>query len=388
MVRLFHKTSALKQFIAHESASGILLIGTAILALLCANINFTQSIYATATQPGVILFVNDVLMALFFLVVGTELKREIIAGALSSRARLIQPLCAAAGGMIVPSLIFLLINYNAPDYWRGWAIPAATDIAFALGLLSLLGTRIPKHIKVALMAVAILDDLGAIIIIALFYTAQLHLIYIALACVGAGFLYALNKNNVMKVVPYILAGVIVWIGFFKGGVHPTLAGVLTALALPMRNQHGELQADAPLYRVEHNVHPYVAFFILPIFAFVNAGLSLSGLQLGMFTQSLTAGVMIGLLVGKPLGIMAGLGLAHVTHLARKSPHESWVAYIVMALLCGIGFTMALFIGGLAFADEMSLDKVKLGIIAGSFLAACAGMGLAIFVLPKRDIKLT
>jgi NhaA family Na+:H+ antiporter len=384
----YHSTQTLKRFLAHESASGLILMMVAALALICANTALTQGFYSFVTQHHIQLFVNDGLMALFFLLVGAELKREMVAGVLSNRARFIQPCCAAIGGMLVPSLIFLFINRDMPDYWRGWAIPAATDIAFALGVLSLLGSRIPKQIKVALAAIAILDDLGAIIIIALFYTVQLHLGYMLLAVAGVAGLYMLHRFYVSQIGPYLLAGMVIWIGFFLGGVHPTLAGVLTAIALPIKNRDGELQADAALYRVEHGLHPYVAFLIVPIFAFVNAGVSLQGMNLGSILHSLPLGIALGLLVGKPLGIMGGLYVAHATGLARKTVEESWSAYVVMAFLCGIGFTMALFIGGLAFSDAAIIAKVKLGILTGSALAGVTGVVLALCVLPRRQIKLT
>jgi NhaA family Na+:H+ antiporter len=383
----YHSTSIIKRFLAHEAASGLLLMVVALLALVSANMNVTQNFYSSVTQRPVLLFVNDGLMALFFLLVGAELKREMVAGVLSSRARFIQPFCAALGGMIVPSLVFLLVNRDMPDYWRGWAIPAATDIAFALGVLGLLGSRVPVQIKVSLAAIAILDDLGAIIVIALFYTEQLYMAYMAFSVAGLIGLYILNRKNIMVVWPYMLVGAVVWIGFFKGGVHPTLAGVLTAMALPVRNRAGELQADAPLYKVEHSIHPYVAFLIIPVFAFVNAGVSFDGMQVTALLHTLPLGIALGLCVGKPLGIMAGLCAAHHSGLARKSESESWMAYGVMALLCGIGFTMALFIGGLAFADAALMAQVKLGILVGSALAGVAGVMLAMKFLPQQD-KLT
>lgn len=363
-------------------------MGMAFLALLCANTSFTQDFYHAVTQGNLLLFVNDGLMALFFLLVGAELKREMVAGVLSNRARFIQPCCAAIGGMMIPSVIFLLMNYDTPQTWRGWAIPAATDIAFALGVLSLLGSRIPKQIKIALAAIAILDDLGAIIIIALFYTAQLHMGYMLLAAAGVAGLYMLNRHIVMRVWPYMLVGLVIWIGFFKGGVHPTLAGVLTALALPVRNGSGELQADAALYRVEHGLHPYVAFLIVPFFAFMNAGVSMQGLHVSSVLQSVPLGIALGLCLGKPLGILGGLAIAHITGLARKASDESWIAYGVMACLCGIGFTMALFIGGLAFADPALMEQVKLGVLAGSAVAGVLGAVLAISLLQPERNKLT
>lgn len=373
----------IKHFIAHEAAGGILLMGVAVLAILCANVPVMHDMYEMVTQHHIQLFVNDGLMSLFFLLVGTELKREMVSGVLADRTRLVQPICAALGGMVVPCLIFLLINQNAPDYWRGWAIPAATDIAFALGVLSLLGSRIPLHIKVALAAIAILDDLGAIMVIALFYTEQLHMVYMGMAMIGIAGLYLLNRQSMMVVWPYLVAGAVIWFGFFKGGVHPTLAGVLTAMALPIRDRKGEIQGDSILYRVEHGLHPYVVFLIMPIFAFVNAGVSLWGMHPHLLIQSLPLGIMLGLCVGKPLGIMGGLALAHKTGWARKAANDSWMGYLVMACLCGIGFTMALFIGGLAFTDHEIIAHVKLGILTGSALAGLAGVVLALTFMPKR-----
>ncbi|HEY1096662.1 MAG TPA: Na+/H+ antiporter NhaA, partial [Alphaproteobacteria bacterium] len=367
-------------FIAHEAAAGLCLMVTAAFALLFANLPFLQDFYAQVTTPSIMLVVNDGLMTLFFLLVGLELKREIVAGELSSRQRLLQPLFAAIGGMVVPSLIFAGFNWHDPSYLRGWAIPAATDIAFALGILSLFGKRIPKEIKILLTAIAILDDLGAILVIAFFYTDHLNPDFIPPVIASLAALWLLNKRNAQNLIWYLIVGFAVWISFLRIGIHPTLAGVILAFAVPMRNQKGASSHMAPLYRLEHHLHPYVGFLVLPVFAFVNAGLSLHGLNGSMLGHSLTLGVLFGLLLGKPLGIMGGLLLGHMTGVAPKDVQASWGGYLVMACLCGIGFTMALFVGDLAFDDVVVRDLVKLGILLGSLGAVLAA------VIGARNIR--
>lgn len=381
--------SRIKHFIQHEASGGLLLMGAAVLALLSANITGTDALYQQLTQPLVKLIVNDAVMAIFFLLVGLELKREFLIGELSGRQRVLQPLFAAAGGMVVPVVIYLICTQADPLYRAGWAIPAATDIAFALGVISLLGSRIPKDIVVLLTALAILDDIGAIAIIAVFYSHGLVALWLLVALCAIGVLCAINRRHVMSLWPYLLCGCVVWLGFFKGGLHPTLAGVVTAMFIPLRDRTGDIKSRAPLYRLEHALHNIVAFAVLPLFAFVNAGLSLQGLSVMDITRPVTLGVLLGLCVGKPLGVLGGLWIGRLTGVLRGGALSlRSMTTIAMACLCGIGFTMSLFINDLAFSDLGLQNQAKLGVLAASLLAMLLGLICALHAnrvaIPRSD----
>lgn len=370
-------------YIRHESLGGLCLILAAVLALLCANSSF-YPLYHQALQldlkfgltmgerfyglsKPLILWINDVLMSLFFLLVGLEIKRELIDGELSTRSKALQPFLAAIGGMLVPAMIYAAVNLGDAEAMRGWAIPCATDIAFALGVLALLGSRVPVAVKIMLTAIAIIDDLLSILVIAFFYTRELHLNYLWLALFGLAGLVALNRSRSSRISLYLVMGSVIWWSFLKTGVHPTLAAVVTAMAIPLNA--GD---KSPLVRLEHALHGWVIFFVLPIFAFANSGLPLGGLSLDMLGHPVTLGIILGLAAGKPLGIMGGLFLGHVSNLARKPAFVPWSHYLCMSVLCGIGFTMALFIGELAFDAPDNVAHVKLGILAASLFTAVSG----------------
>lgn len=375
---------ALKRFLGAESAGGIVLALAAALALIISNSPWGESYEALRQLPGelriggdalvlakpLVVWVNDLWMAVFFFLVGLEIKREFVEGELASRAQAVLPAVAALGGMLVPALIFYALNHGDAVAARGWAIPAATDIAFALGVLLLLGDRVPTSLKVFLTAVAIIDDLGAIVVIALFYTEQLSLPML-LGAAGCGLiLWGLNRSGQRRVEAYVLVGLVMWLFVLKSGVHATLAGVLTALAVPMRDADG----DSPLQSVEHGLHPWVAFGILPVFAFFNAGVSLQGVSLSTLLQAVPMGIALGLVLGKTVGILGSIALMVSLGWAQRPSGANWTQCLGMALLCGIGFTMSLFIGGLAFAGQgPGYDQqVKLGVLSGSLLAALLG----------------
>ena len=318
-----------------------------------------------------LLWINDGLMAIFFLLIGLEIKRELLEGHLSKREQVVLPFVAAIGGLAVPAAIYAYINWNNPETINGWAIPAATDIAFALGVLILLGDRIPAALKVCLVAIAIIDDLAAIIIIALFYTAETSMVALSLATFGLAIAFLFNRRGVTTLAPYILLGIFIWACVLKSGVHATLAGVALGLLIPLnaKNKFGE----SPLKVLEHALHPWVGFFIIPIFAFANAGIYLGGLTLNTFLQPITLGIIMGLFVGKQLGVMALTFIAVKLKLCKLPEGVSWVQFYGMALLTGIGFTMSLFIGTLAFSDEELMASVRLGVITGSVLSGALGV---------------
>ena len=357
-----------RAFLSNDAAGGFALIGAAALALIVANSPFADSYHALkAAHLGplsLLHWVNDGAMALFFLFVGLEIKRELIEGQLSTPHRRRLPGAAALAGMAVPALIYVAINCGDPAALRGWAIPAATDIAFALGVLALLGKRVPVSLKLFLTAVAVLDDLGAILIIAIFYTADLNLPALAGALAGLGILAACNRLKVTALWPYLLVGAGIWAAVLQSGIHATLAGVAVAMTVPMTK---------PLERLEHALQPWIAFAVVPLFGFLNAGVSFAGVSPEIAVGGVPLGIGLGLFVGKQVGIfgacrlMVASGLAHLPHGA------SWRQLYGVALLCGIGFTMSLFIGGLAFGEGSAReDAVKIGVFAGSLLSALAG----------------
>ncbi|PBB27057.1 MULTISPECIES: Na+/H+ antiporter NhaA [unclassified Mesorhizobium] len=371
--------SVFREFLDSEAAGGIILMVAAALALIVANSPLAETyfsvLHAYLGPLSISHWVNDGLMAVFFLLVGLEIKREMLDGQLSTWPRRVLPGIAAAGGMVVPALVYVLINRNNPAALSGWAIPTATDIAFALGVLSLLGSRVPASLKVFLTALAIIDDLGAVIIIAIFYTSGLSLIYLGAAFAVIAVLVVLNRMRVMTLVPYLVLGAILWVLVLRSGVHATLAGVALALTIPLERSAGighDLD-HSPLHRLEHGLHKIVPFFVIPIFGFANAGVSLAGLSFGALIEPLTLGVAAGLVAGKLVGVFGSSALAIRLGLADLPAHAGWSHMIGISLLCGIGFTMSLFIGLLAFAGDVALqDAVKVGILAGSFVAAIFG----------------
>ncbi|BAV49696.1 Na(+)/H(+) antiporter NhaA [Mesorhizobium sp. 113-1-2] len=371
--------SVFREFLDGEAAGGIILMAAAALALIVANSPLAETYFAVLHAYlgplSVSHWVNDGLMAVFFLLVGLEIKREMLDGQLSTWPRRVLPGIAAAGGMLVPALVYVLVNRDNSAALSGWAIPTATDIAFALGVLSLLGSRVPASLKVFLTALAIIDDLGAVIIIAIFYTSGLSLAYLGAAFAIIAVLIVLNRMRVMTLVPYLVLGAILWVLVLKSGVHATLAGVALALTIPLERSAGighDLD-HSPLHRLEHGLHKIVPFFIIPIFGFANAGVSLAGLSFGALIEPLTLGVAAGLVVGKLVGVFGSSALAIRLGLADLPAHAGWSHMLGISLLCGIGFTMSLFIGLLAFASDVALqDAVKVGILAGSFIAAILG----------------
>ncbi|MCP4327866.1 MAG: Na+/H+ antiporter NhaA [Alphaproteobacteria bacterium] len=386
--------ATLREFFKFEAAGGIVLIAASALALILANTPL-ESLYddllETPLQIRVgtldiakplLLWINDGLMAVFFFLVGLEIKREFLEGELSSRAQLTLPVIAAFGGMAVPALIFVLVNLGTPENLDGWAIPAATDIAFALGILALLGSKAPLSLKVLLTAVAIIDDLGAILIIAIFYSGDLSLMSLAVAVAAVTGLFMLNRMRIARYAPYMLIGIVLWVSVLKSGVHATLAGVILAFFIPMEGRdNAELTEDhqhSPLKHLEHTLHPWVAFGILPVFGFANAGVSFAGMTLASLFDPLALGIALGLFVGKQVGIFGAIWLTVKLGLSRMPEGANWQQLYGLALLCGIGFTMSLFIGGLAFDDPDHAAYVRLGVLSGSILAAIGGYVLIAF----------
>ncbi|WP_293799210.1 Na+/H+ antiporter NhaA [uncultured Bosea sp.] len=380
--------SALRDFLHGEAAGGIVLMVVAALALLVANSPAAPLYFGLLKSYvlglSVLHWINDALMAVFFLLVGLEIKREMLDGQLSSWSRRVLPGFAALGGMIAPALVYVGFNLGSPETLRGWAIPAATDIAFALGVLSLLGSRVPASLKIFLTALAILDDLGAVIIIAIFYTAELSGLCLGLAAATLAALVALNRLGVARLAPYLLLGAALWYFTLKSGVHATLAGVALALTIPLTPSPAKPDsASSPLHRLEHGLHPYVAFLIIPIFGFANAGVSFAGLGLATLGQSVPLGIMLGLFLGKQIGVFGFGWLAIRAGLADLPAKASWTQFYGIALLCGIGFTMSLFIGLLAFpASEALQDQTKIGVLAGSLLSGIGGWLLLRLAQPE------
>lgn len=388
---------ALQEFFRLEAAGGILLIGAAVLAMLLANSPLSGVYDGFRDLPvqvrigqlnlakPLLLWINDGLMAIFFLLVALEIKREVLSGQLSSFGQLLQPLLCAAAGVALPALLYAWINRGDASAMRGWAIPAATDIAFALGILSLLGTRAPVAMKLLLSTIAVLDDLAAIVIIALFYTSDLSGVALAAAGVAIAVMFLLNRMGVRALTPYLLLGVVVWVCVLKSGVHATLAGVVTGLMIPHVRKDDAVDdaiEHSPLEHLEHALHPWVAYAILPLFAFANAGLALGGLSPADAMAPVPLGIALGLLVGKPVGIVAAAVLAHVTGLARFGEGMSFRAVVGLGLLCGIGFTMSLFIASLAFETAPALAHASvLGVLGASLIAATAGYVWLRFALP-------
>jgi NhaA family Na+:H+ antiporter len=383
--------SALRNLLTHEASGGLILIASAAIALIAANSPASEFYGATLARYvfglSVLHWINDALMALFFVLVGLEIKRELLDGHLASWQHRILPGIAAAGGMIAPALVYLALNVSSQPTLRGWAIPAATDIAFSLGVLALLGSRVPVTIKVFLTALAIIDDLGAIVIIALFYGHDLSPLMLGLAAVTMAALIALNRFGVTRLAVYIPFGLLLWFFVLQSGIHATIAGVLFAVTVPLQRSPGHPDAaGSALHRLENALHPYVAFVILPVFGFANAGVTLGGLGIADLMQPVTLGCALGLFLGKQIGVFGSVWLAVKLGLARRPAGTSWPQLYGMALLCGIGFTMSLFIGLLAFGDAGAMqDQTRIGVLFGSLISAIAGWAVLRFC-PKSAVE--
>lgn len=372
--------SGIREFLRLEAAGGIILGGAAILALIISNSPLSVFYDLFLSLPvevrigglqiakPLLLWINDGLMAVFFLLVGLEIKRELVEGELSSLSQAALPAVAALGGMAVPAAIYAFLNLGDPTALRGWAIPAATDIAFAMGVLSLLGQRVPISLKVFLLAVAIFDDLGAIVIIALFYTADLSVLSLLLAVAILAAMLALNRLGVARIAPYALLGIVLWVCVLKSGVHATLAGVAMAFAIPMRTT----ESPSPLKTIEHALHPWVAFLIVPLFGFANAGVSLTGLSWAVLANGVTLGIAAGLFFGKQIGIFGMVFICTRLGLTRLPDGANWLSIYGVAAVAGIGFTMSLFIGTLAWETADYAAPLRLGVLAGSLLSGVAG----------------
>ena len=388
--------SLVREFLKLESAGGLLLVIATILALVMKNSAYSDWYAALLNTPvnvaigefqiakPLLLWINDGLMAVFFFIVGLELKREFLEGELSNRSQIVLPAFAATGGMLVPAAIYAYINWGHPVTMNGWAIPAATDIAFALGILALLGPRVPVSLKLFLMALAILDDVGAIIIIALFYTTELSTLSLTTAGICLFLLIYLNKRGVTHLPIYLFIGAIMWASVLKSGVHATLAGVFLAFTIPLRD--AEDPRHSPLRQLEHELHPSVVYVILPLFAFANAGVPLAGMTIKALLEPVSLGIILGLFVGKQLGVFSFAWLAIKLKLATLPDKVSWTQLYGAAVLCGIGFTMSLFIASLAFEHEGQeyIRQVRLGILVASLMAAAAGYMLLRFTQKKSN----
>lgn len=382
------QVSIFREFLDGEASGGLVLMAAAVAALIVANSPISgyyfEALHAYVGPLSLSHWINDGLMAIFFLLVGAEIKREMLDGQLSTWPRRILPGIAAAGGMFVPALIYVAFNYDHPETIHGWAIPTATDIAFALGVLSLLGNRVPATLKVFLTALAIIDDLGAVIIIALFYTSDLSLAYLGGALAILVLLTAMNRLGVTRLWLYLAIGAVLWFVVLKSGVHATLAGVALALTIPLRRAPG-IERDtkeSPLHRLEHLLHRFVPFVVIPIFGFANAGVSFAGMTLSALVEPLTLGVAFGLVFGKVIGVFGSAYIAIRYGIAAMPANSGWSHLLGVALLCGIGFTMSLFIGLLAFAGNETLqEEVKIGILSGSLAAAILG-SLVLYFGPK------
>ncbi|MCB1336431.1 MAG: Na+/H+ antiporter NhaA [Maritimibacter sp.] len=372
--------STIERLFKHEAAGGIALMAAAILALIVANSGFaglydavlaaklSVTINGEGLEKPLILWINDGLMAIFFFLIGLELKRELLEGKLKNPRDVALPGVAAIGGMAIPAILFAALNWSSPETLPGWAIPAATDIAFALGLLALVGSRAPASLKVFLLTLAILDDLGAILIIALFYTAHLKVTYLLIALAPLAAMGWLNARGAHRVAPILLLGIVLWVLVLKSGVHATLAGVVTAFFVPLKDRWGK----SPLHALEHGLAPWVAFFIVPVFAFANAGVALAGLSADALTSPLTIGIVAGLVLGKQIGVFGATWLMVKAGFARLPAGVNWMHIYGLSALAGIGFTMSLFIGGLSYADPALMNEVRLGVLVASAISAVVG----------------
>ena len=371
---------AIDKFFSHEASGGILLMLSAVAALIVANsglsgfydaflgAKLSLTVNGEGLEKPAILWINDGLMAIFFFLIGLELKREMLEGKLKNPRDVMLPGAAAVGGMALPAAVFAALNWGSPETMSGWAIPAATDIAFALGILALVGSRAPASLKVFLLTLAILDDLGAIIIIALFYTAELKVDYLLLAIIPLIGLIWLNIKGAHRIAPAILLGAVMWYFVLKSGVHATLAGVVTAFCIPLKDKWGK----SPLHSLEHGLTPYVLYGIIPVFAFANAGVVLTGLSFADLLAPLPLGIALGLIIGKQIGVF-GISYAMVKSGLASMPHgANWLHIYGLSCLAGVGFTMSLFIGSLSYADPALMNQVRLGVLSGSLVSGIVG----------------
>jgi NhaA family Na+:H+ antiporter len=372
--------SALRAFLDSEASGGILLMLAAALAMIVANSPlapaYFEALHAKLGPFSLLHWINDGLMALFFLLVGLEIKREFVDGHLASWSDRGLPIIAAFGGMAVPALIFLAIAGGTPGLARGWAIPSATDIAFAIGVIALLGRRAPTSLKLFLTTVAIVDDMGAVLIIALAYTASISGPALLATALIAGAMFVMNRAGVVRLWPYLIAFAALWVAVLLSGVHATIAGVIAAMMIPLRRSPGAPDAeDSTLHRLEHGLQPWVAYAIVPLFGFANAGVSLAGIGLAQLAAPLPLGIAAGLFLGKQIGVFGSVWLAVRFGFGCRPLGASWLQVYGVSLLCGIGFTMSLFIGGLAYGDPLLVDEVKIGVLMGSIASALAGYAL-------------
>ena len=382
-----------KWFFKLEAAGGLVLLIAAIIALILSNSNLSDEyfnlldthLYVGIQNFGldlsVLHWINDALMAIFFFVVTLEIKREFLQGELSRPKQALLPIIGAVGGMVVPALIYIFINLETGETLKGWAIPSATDIAFSIGVLSLLGSRIPISLKVFLTALAIIDDLGAIIIIAFFYTNELHFFYLIMMFVSFFILLILNKFGVKKFIPYMLVGLFLWFFTFGSGIHSTISGVLLAITIPHRSNQKDFSL---LLKIEHILSPYVAFAIMPLFALANAGVSLNGFSIDTLTYPVPLGIMLGLFFGKQFGVFLFSFISVKLKIAEMPSNSNWIKLYGVAILTGIGFTMSLFVGNLAFSNNINyIDGVKVGVLSGSLMSTLVGYFLLLAVTKKK-----
>ena len=387
-------TKPFKYFFKLEAASGLVLLFAAVLALIISNSNLSEYYFSTlekyiilgtkefGLKLSVLHWINDVLMAIFFFFVSLEIKREFIQGELSNPKQAMLPIIGAIGGMAVPALFYIIINYSDSTTLNGWAIPSATDIAFSLGVLSLLGKRVPISLKVFLTALAIIDDLGAIVIIAFFYSGNIEVKYLILMLLSVMVLIALNKFKIKSFIPFLIVGIFLWEFTHQSGIHATIAGVLLALTIPHNTKSSK---QSMLLKLEHGLSPYVAFGIMPIFAFANAGVSLEGLTFATLLNPVPLGIVLGLFFGKQIGVFVLSYISVKLKLADKPTGSNWTAFYAVSILTGIGFTMSLFVGNLAFANNLEyMDGVKIGVLTGSLLSTLFGYFLLLFASKKND----
>ena len=381
-----------KWFFKLEAASGLVLLIAAVAALIISNSYLNEFYFSSldhyifiginnfGLKLSVLHWINDALMAIFFFFVTLEIKREFIQGELSNFKQALLPIIAAIGGMLVPALFYIFINFGDTETLNGWAIPTATDIAFSLGILSLLGSRVPISLKIFLTALAIIDDLGAIVIIAFFYSGDLNINYLSLILLSYIFLLILNKFNVKKLIPYLIVGCFMWFFTHESGIHATISGVLLASLIPHRKKKKDFSL---LIKLEHAISPYVAFMIMPLFAFANAGVSLNGLTLSSLLLPVPLGILLGLFVGKQVGVLLFSYVSIKLKIAQMPNNSNWISLYGVSILTGIGFTMSLFVGNLAFVENSQyIDGVKIGVLSGSLLSVLLGYFLLLFTSKK------
>ena len=387
-------TKPFKYFFKLESASGLVLLFAAVIALLISNSEYSSAYFNVlqkyitigfgdiSLKLTVLHWINDVLMTIFFFLVSLEIKREIVQGELSNPKQALLPIIGAVGGMVVPAIIYIVINIGSPETLKGWAIPSATDIAFSLGVLSLLGKRVPVSLKIFLTALAIIDDLGAIVIIAFFYSGNIQTIYLMLMLVSVVALFALNRFNIRSFIPYLLIGILLWDFTHQSGIHATISGVLLALLIPHDKKNS---SKSLLLKLEHGISKYVAFGIMPLFAFANAGVSLKGLSFNALLNPVPLGIVCGLFFGKQIGVFLFSYISVKLNFAEKPSNSNWLSLYAVSILTGIGFTMSLFVGNLAFVNSDSyMDGVKIGVLTGSLLSTLFGYFLLLMSTKKND----